>query len=325
VSQPVPPGRSEPSPLPRVGWVPGPFLAGALSLLVFGSLLAVPFLGVFTAMLASLPLLHSAATGRPSILAWGWVAVMLAGVALLADSLWLVAFLEGFLLVAAWPAVSVELWSRSRWPDGRWLTVVVLVAWAVAAASLMAVAAPAHPAERLARAMSAAASGSEAVMRQLLWGGRTSPEVMAAALEGAAYLAPSAVAFYVAAVALWVRSRLPALGFAVGREPFHLVRAEEWLPVAFAVGGLGWVFAAGVAKWLAANLLVTVGGLYFVAGLAIIHFYLGRRWGSNRWVRLAVLLFAVQVPVAVAVAVAGLVDGFFPLRRGAGWDEGSQA
>lgn len=325
MSQPVPPGRSELSPLTRPGWAPGPALAGALSLLVFGSLLAIPFLGVFTAMLAGLPLLHAASGGRPSFLAWGWVAVMLAGVALLTESLWLVAFLEGFLLVAVWPTVAVEMWSRRGWSGGRWLAIVVVAAWAVGAASLVAVAAPAHPAERLAATMSAAASRSEALLRQLSAGGRTSPDMMAAALEGAAYLAPSVVALYVAAVALWLRPRLPALGFPVGREPFHQLRAEDWLPAGFAVGGLGWVFADGVGKWLAANLLVIVLGLYFVAGLAIIHFYLGRRWGSNRWVRVAVLLAAVQAPVALVVAVAGLVDGFFPLRRGAGWDEGSAA
>ena len=124
-------------------------------------------------------------------------------------------------------------------------------------------------------------------------------------------------------IGFWLRPRLRVLGIEKGTEPFHLFRAEEWLPVGFAVGGLGWVFATAWVKWLAANLLVTVLGLYLLQGVVIIHFYLGRRLGSNRWVRVAVMLLALQLPVAVLLALAGIADAFFPLRRGAGWDEGS--
>ncbi len=300
-------------------------LAGVLSLLVFGSLLAIPFLGILTAMLAPLPLLHLAAAGRPSLLGWGWVAVVLAGGALVTHSAWLVAVLVGYLAVAVWPAVAVEVWARAGWPGGRWLAVVSGAALALALGVTIAVAYPAHPAELLRNAMGTASRGAETLVRLLGPEGRASSQTMAEALEATAYLLPSLAALYVLAVALWVRPRLPSLRFPVGGEPFHLLRAEEWLPVPFALGGLGWVFTGGLAKWCAANLLMVVLGLYFVAGLAIIHFYLGRRLGSNRWVRLAVVLFAVQLPFAVAVAAAGLIDGFFPLRRGAGWDGGSEA
>jgi uncharacterized protein YybS (DUF2232 family) len=310
-------------PLRRV-WTPGPALAGMLSLLVFGSLLAIPFLGIFTAMLAPLPLLHLAATGRPSLLAWGWVAVVLAGGALLTQSVWLVAVLAGYLAVAVWPVVAVELWARAGWPGGRWLAVVSGAALVLALGVNVAVAFPTHPAEALRSAMETATRGTETLVRLLTPHGRVAPQAMTEALQATAYLLPSVAALYVLAVALWLRPRLPALHFPVGHEPFHLMRAEEWLPVPFALGGLGWVFARGLVKWCAANLLVLVLGLYFLAGLAIIHFYLGRRLGSNRWVRLAVVLFAVQLPLAVAVAAAGLIDGFFPLRRGAGWDGGSE-
>lgn len=306
-------------------WSPGPALAGVLSLLVFASLLLVPFLGVLTAMLAPLPLVHLASTGRPTVLGWGWVAICLAGAALVTQATWLVVLLIGYLAVAVWPPVTVEVWARRRWSSGRWLALVTLGVLALAVGVGVAASYPAHPGERLAEAMTATAGGTEAMLRVLSPAGRFSPELLAEALKAAAYLMPSVASLYVLAVAMWLRPRLRVLGFDVGGEAFHMVRAEEWLPLGFAVGGLGWVFASGVAKWFAANLLVVVLGLYFVAGLAIIHFYLGRRLGSNRWIRLAVALFALQIPVALTVAVAGLIDGFFPLRRGAGWDGGSEA
>ncbi len=293
--------------------------------MVFGSLLAIPLLGLFTALLAPLPLLHFASRGQSSLLAWGWVAVLLAGAALALESLGFVAVLAGYLAVAAWPALAVEIWSRKGWSSGRWLAVVGLVILAMALALAVAVAYPRQPAEWLAQAVTAAAGGSEGLVRRLTPMGRLSPEMLTEALWATAYLLPSVAALYVVGIVLWLRPRAAALGFSVAREPFHLLRGEEWLPVGFAMGGLGWVFASGMAKWCAANLLVVVLGLYFVVGVAIIHFYLGRRWGGNRWVRLAVILFALQAPVAVAMVVAGLVDGFFPLRRGAGWDGGSEA
>jgi uncharacterized protein YybS (DUF2232 family) len=69
--------------------------------------------------------------------------------------------------------------------------------------------------------------------------------------------------------------------------------------------------------------LVTVLGLYFMHGLAIIHFYLGPRLAANRWVRLAVALLALQMPLALVVSVLGLADSFFRLRRSGAVDEGS--
>ena len=115
------------------------------------------------------------------------------------------------------------------------------------------------------------------------------------------------------------------LGLSRGAEAFAAFTSEEWLPVGFALGGLGWVFAAGLAKWFAANLFVVVLGLYFLDGLAIIHYYLGRRLAGNRWIRLALAFFALQVPFAFVLTAAGLTDTFFSLRRGASQDGGKEA
>ncbi|OYW04517.1 MAG: hypothetical protein B7Z61_09400, partial [Acidobacteria bacterium 37-71-11] len=254
------------------------------SLLVFASLALLPLVGVFLALLASLPLVHVVATGRPSFLAWGWVAVGMAGAVLVWQQPWMVAVTAGYLLVAVWPAVSVETWLRRPWSTGRWAAIVALVALGIAVAVMTAVVYPAAPADALTQ-MFARAGGGVGSLGKLLGEGAGGEELVAQALHMAAYLAPSFTALYVLTAALWLRPRLPLLGMARGAEPFPLYTSEEWLPVGFALGGLGWVFAPEPAKWLAANLLVTVLGLYFVHGLAIILFYLGRRFGENRWVR----------------------------------------
>ncbi|MFI5143540.1 MAG: hypothetical protein ACHQHM_05895, partial [Thermoanaerobaculales bacterium] len=117
------------SPPPLLRWF-GPGLAGLFSLFAFVSLplfAGLPllsFVGVFLALLAPLPLVHLVATGRPSFLAWGWVAVGLVAAVLLFEQTWLVGVCVGYLLVGAWPAVSVEIWLRRSWGTGRWTAVV---------------------------------------------------------------------------------------------------------------------------------------------------------------------------------------------------------
>jgi len=293
------------------------------SLAVFLSLPFLPVLGMFLAMLAPLPLVHLVAGGRSSALAWGWVAALLVGAALVTQQVWIVALCVGYLTVTAWPALAVELWVRRPWSSGRWVTALTGGAFAISCIFLVALFYPQQPAERIQAFFTSAMTESRALLEALSPAGRGGEDVLSAAIAATAYLVPAAVATYVAGIGLWLRPRLRLLGIARGTEPFHLLRVEEWLPVGFALGGLGWVFTTGLVKWLAANLLVTVLGLYLLQGVAIIHFYLGRRLGSNRWVRVAVMLFALQLPVAVLLVLAGLADAFFPLRRGAGWDGGS--
>ena len=301
-----------------------PALAGVVSLAAFAAVSLLPLLGVFVGLLASLPLLQLAASGRSSLLGWGWVTVALVGAALLLQAPWLSAVALGYLLVAAWPAVAVELWVRRAWSTGRWSAAVALLVWGAVSVAMVAAFHPQPPAEGL-RAMLAPSIVEGGEVARAMGALGASVDVLGAALDLTAYVAPAIVACYVLTAALWVRPRLPLLGLPRGEEPFAAYRSEEWLPVAFALGGLGWVFAGGVAKWLATNLFLVVLCLYFVHGLAIIHFHLGRRFGSNRWVRLAVALFALQMPVAVALAALGLVDNFFSLRRGGSSDGGSEA
>jgi len=303
---------------------PGPALAGFLSFAALASLAFVPLLGALFAMLAAVPLVYLVAEGRPSLLGWGWVAVLLAGAALLWQSVWLAAVLLAYLLLAVLPAVAVEAWLRHPWPTGRWAAGITGVALAAIAAFAVAVYYPAHPAEALTERLQAAIDEAAKTFGAL-GGGLGAADLLAQGVRLSAYLAPALGALFVLSAALWLRPRLPLLGLPRGEEPFALFTSEEWLPLAFAAGGLGWVFAPPLAKWLATNLFIAVLGLYFLHGMAIIHFYLGRRLGTNRWVRLAVALIALQIPVALALSALGLTDAFVRLRRGGAYDGGSES
>jgi uncharacterized protein YybS (DUF2232 family) len=299
-------------------------MAGLFSLLVFASLPLLPILGVFLALLAPLPRVHVVAGGRTSFVAWGWVAVGLVSAVFLFRAPWLVALCVGYLLVAVWPAVSVETWLRRQWSTGRWAAIVALVALGVVSVVVTAALWPMMPGEGLIQLFARLMAGASQLVKAL-GEGAGGEELMARAMQVVAYLTPSVAAMYVLSGALWLRPRLPLLGLPRGSEPFPLYTSEEWLPVGFVVGGLGWVFAPEPYKWLAANLLVTVLGLYFVHGLAIILFYLGRRFGMNRWVRLGVVVLALQIPVALVFSALGLADTFFGLRRGGAYDGGREA
>ena len=303
----------------------GPGVAGLLSLAAVASLPWVPILGVLLAMLAPLPLVHLVALGRPSFNGWGWVAVALAGALVVTRAPWLAAFFAAYLLIAAWPAISVEAWLRRRWSAGRWTAIVTMGALFVVSALLVAAFYPGQAADGLVALLERLTNNSKELLAGLSGPGQGADELLAQMVRTVAYLAPALAASYVMSVAFWLRPRLPLLGLARGDEPFSSYASEEWLPVGFALGGLGWVFLPEPGKWLAANLLVTVLGLYFMHGLAIIHFYLGPRLATNRWVRLAVALLAIQMPLAFVVAVLGLADSFFRLRRDRVVDEGSDA
>lgn len=311
------PTPSNPPSLRRIG----PGVAGLLSVLVYLSLPLVPLVGLVLALLAPLPLLQVTASGRPSFMAWGWVAVVGAGAVFLTSSPWLAALTLGYLAATAWPAVSIESWQRRGWSEGRWLAILVLVGLVISLSAMSAVLHPAFPPQRLGEIV--AASWEQAGMPSWLRNVGGGEHEVSVALNLFAYLVPAMSALYLALVGSFLRPRLSVLGLGVGSEPFCDYRSEDWLPVGFILGGLGWVFLPEPGKWLAANLLVTVAGLYFVHGLAIIHYYLGPRLRHNRWVRAGVLLFALQMPVAAAVAAAGLADAFVRLRRSREPGEGS--
>lgn len=294
------------------GFLSGPFLAGLASLLFYSALLLVPLLGAFLGLLSALPLVREASLGRSPFLAWGWVLVALVGATLANTSQTLVLVAAGYLLLAVWPTVTVEAWQRKNWTAGRWLAVLTLGAWLFASLLVVALWGPQDAGQLLAQKAVAWVEANEKAVR--LWS-LGKPEVLVAGASLAGYLAPFLVAMYCMAAGLWLRPRLPLLGLAAGSVPFTRYASEEWLPLAFVAGGLGWAFAPGVWGWLAANLLAVVLGLYFVHGAAIILAYLGPKVGSNRWVRAAVVVLGVQIPLAFLYAALGLMDSFVKLRR----------
>jgi hypothetical protein len=291
-----------------------------LSLVIFLSLPLFPWAGAFLAVMAPLPLLQLAASGRSSYQAWGWVAAVLAGCAFLVTGSWPAALLGGYLLITVWPTVSVEQWQRRTWSAGRWLVIVTLVALAGSLAMTVAESYPGDPVTALATEVEALrsqavklADGDGRVVDAL--------DSVAPAMNAVAYAAPGIQALYVMLVALWLRPRLRLIGLARGEAPFATFASEEWLPLGFVLGGLGWVFLPEPGKWLATNLFVTVIGLYFIHGLAIIHFHLGPVVTASRWLRLGVGLLV--LPIAPLVSALGLADNFVRLRRGDGSNEGS--
>jgi uncharacterized protein YybS (DUF2232 family) len=302
----------------------GPGVAGLLSLAAVVSVGLVPLLGVLLGVVAALPLVHTVASGRPSFMAWGWVAVALAGGVLVLRWPWLVGVCVAYLLLAVWPAVAVETWLRRSWGTGRFMAIVTLVTLAVTTTVLSAVFYPGTPTDGLSALLHRLTADSSSILGAFGGPGQGVNELFERMLRTTAYLAPSLVASYVFSAALWLRPRLALLGLPRGQEPFAEYSSEEWLPVGFALGGLAWVFLNEPGKWLGANLLVTVLGLYFIHGLAIIHFYLGPQVSRNRWVRLGVAVLALSLPVALLLSVLGLADGFFRLRRGGEPEEGSQ-
>jgi hypothetical protein len=137
------------------------------------------------------------------------------------------------------------------------------------------------------------------------------------------WVAPSLPIAYLIVVLFWIRPRLPMLGFPMGIEPFERYRGDEWLPLGFAVFGIGTLVLAGTPRWLATNLLIAVLMLYFVQGLAMIRAHVARWVGRGWLVRWAVVLLCVQGPLPLVVAAIGIADGFYSLRPRATDDGGN--
>ncbi len=309
-------GSSGPS-LPGKGpSVPGlgPFGAGAASLLLFAALFVFPPLGVFVAPLATAPLLHLAARRGTAVSAWGGVALLLGAATLSGGGTPALVFLAGYLVLVALPVVSVELWGRTGAAEGRWAAAATLVGLALVLAVVAAVTWPRPPVEGTAEWYRR--TGEQAM--ELYGKAGISRGEIQLAVDGSApvvsWLLPAFPVAYLVAVLFWVRSRIGVLGLGPGIGPFEEYRSDEWLPLGFAVAGLGTVFLGGTPRWVAANLLAAVLILYFVHGLAIIRAHLVRFVGRGWFVRWGIALLCVQVPLPAVVAALGMADSFFDLR-----------
>lgn len=99
------------------------------------------------------------------------------------------------------------------------------------------------------------------------------------------------------------------------QEPLNLWQAPERLVwVLIAAGLLTWV-GQGWVSWAGLNLLLPLSVVYFFQGLAVLAFWLERK-NAPRLLRAGLYtLVAVEVFLALLVALAGLFDLWFNFRR----------
>lgn len=297
--------------MPRLG----PLATGAFSLLMVGSVLALPVAGLVIAPLGLVPVLHRDAVAGARVPVWVLVALLLGACTALGITFAL-DLLALYLLLVVVPAGSVWLWRRRGWSEGRWAALTVLATVLVLVVVTAAAVAPADPVEGTRAAIRSQFEELEKVAPEATDGNGNLELALDAVEQHGAWIMPVVPVAYLVLVLFWVRPRLPLLGFRLPVAPFELYRSEEWLPAAFAVAGGGTVLLEGTGRWVAVNLLLAVLILYFVHGLAIIRAYLvrviGRGWLVRWGVALLCLLFQ---PLPVVVALLGLTDSFFPLRR----------
>jgi len=309
--------------LPRFGVV----ASGALSLLLVSSLLLLFPLGLVIAPLGLVPVVQQVVAGRSGIAAWGWVVTLMAALAVTGMTLigfHAGIFLAAYCLVVVLPAASIEMWRLYAWSEGRWVAVTTLVTSGLCLAVVAILAWPQNPIEALTAWWYEAAAMAERSYQEM----GVSSGQLELALDAAATIVPwslpSVPVAYLVTIVFWIRPRLPMLGFPHRIEPFERFQLEEWLPVGFAVAGIGSLLLRGTPRWVAVNLLIAVLMLYFVQGLAIIRAHLARWIGRGWLVRWGVALLCLQGPLPLLVSALGIADGFYSLRPRIGDDGGEQ-
>jgi hypothetical protein len=315
--------ETTPAAVPRLPRF-GAGATGLVSLLLVAGVIVVPLFGFLIAPLALVPVLHFQSGGSPGVRAWGWVVGVLAAGSLLGLGGLPLVLLAAYGLIVVIPAVSVEVWSRVGWSEGRWAAVTVIGGLSVVLAGLMAVTQPAGPVETVAGAMRSAA-----VDAKEMYGAMGFPEgeielAFDASERVIPWVLPSVVVTYLIIILFWIRPRIPLLGYRVDVGAFEDYRGDEWLAAGFALSGLGALLFDGTLKWIALNLLISVLLLYFVQGLAMIRAHLARWIGRGWFVRWGVALMCIYPPMPVLVATLGVADSFFPLRPAKSDDGGNE-
>lgn len=287
--------------------------SGAFSVLLVGSLFALPMVGMAIAPLGAIPVLHYQAGGRAGVRAWGGAVLALTVAAFVpAVGPIAAAVLGVYLLVVVVPTVTVAAWHRLGWSEGRWAAIAVVLAAILVVATVLVAAWPEPP-----------VASSKLWLRAVIEQAETASAGMLAdvgdleldAFEGvASWLLPAIPVAYLLLILFWVRPRLAVLGYPMTIGSFEDYRSEELLPVAFAAAGVATLLFEGTARWVALNLLVAVLLLYFVHGLAIIRAHLARYLGRRWYVRWGVALVCLTNPLPPVVALLGLADSFFNLR-----------
>ncbi|MEX1311678.1 MAG: DUF2232 domain-containing protein [Candidatus Sulfomarinibacteraceae bacterium] len=306
--------------LPRFGAA----ATGLVSLLLVAGVLVVPLFGLLIAPLGLVPVLHFQSGGTSGARAWGWVVGALAAGSLLGLGGLPLVLLAAYGLIVVIPAVSVELWSRVGWSEGRWAAATVICGLVVVLAGMAVVTQPAGPVEAVAGAMRSAAVDAKEMYGAMGFAEGEIELAFDASERVIPWVLPSVVVTYLIIILFWIRPRIPLLGYGVEVGPFEDYRGEDWLAAGFALSGLGALFLGGTPRWIALNLLISVLVLYFVQGLAMIRAHLARWVGRGWFVRWGVALMCIYPPMPVLVAAMGVADSFFSLRPAKSDDGGNE-
>jgi hypothetical protein len=116
------------------------------------------------------------------------------------------------------------------------------------------------------------------------------------------------------AIAFYLGARLARPGATADSARFEDFRVPAAGAGFFVSAGAGFGLLQGDARRVAANLLLPLLALYFVAGLSIIcHFF--RKWFRARILRIGLYALAAYFPINVGVALLGLFDWYVDFRR----------
>jgi hypothetical protein len=116
------------------------------------------------------------------------------------------------------------------------------------------------------------------------------------------------------AIAFYLGAKLSRPGATADATRFELLRVPAAGAGFFVAAGAAFGLLEGEARRVAANLLLPLLALYFVAGLSIIcHFF--RRWFRARILRIGLYALAAYFPINVGVALLGLFDWYVDFRR----------
>jgi hypothetical protein len=116
------------------------------------------------------------------------------------------------------------------------------------------------------------------------------------------------------AVAFYLGARTARPGTTADAARFETLRIPPLGAALFVAAGAAFGLLSGAGRQVAANILLPLLALYFVAGLSIIcHFF--RRWFRVKILRIGLYALAAYVPLNVLVALLGLFDWYVDFRR----------
>jgi uncharacterized protein YybS (DUF2232 family) len=98
-------------------------------------------------------------------------------------------------------------------------------------------------------------------------------------------------------------------------QPLTEWRAPEWLVWVLIASGALMALTSGFWFWAGANAVLVLTVVYFFQGCAVLAFWLGKKNAPRPLRGLIYVLVAVEVFLAVIVALAGLFDMWFNFRR----------